>query len=89
MDFQEAHFFLYTQQEIKKQEIRQQMEIMRLQTFYMLKPHLKDAINKPSKLMPFNWEKPEKVSILDLESVNFGAFETMFKKRLLNKRNKE
>jgi|GEM_PF-4136968 hypothetical protein len=86
MDYQEAHFFLYTQNEIKKQELREQMEVMRLQTFYMLKPHLKDSINKPSKLMPFHWESEP---ILDVQAVDFDAFDKLFQKRLLKKKNKE
>lgn len=83
MDFPQAHLFIYTKQRIKEEELKQQMEVMRLQTFYMLKPHLKDSINKPSKLMPFHWEIEP---ILDVEAVNFDAFDRLFQKRLLKKK---
>lgn len=85
MDFQQAHFFLYTKDKLTQRKYRDQAELVRLQTFILMQPHLTKKINKPSDLMPFEWDNIIPIAPPKIEESDYMQLDKMFanrKKRL-------
>ena len=80
MDYQEAHHFLFIQDELNRRQHRRELETMRIQTYYLSLPNLKKKTSI-QKFMPFYWDnsKPAKPLIQD-EGI-FQAFEKMLSQR--------
>lgn len=61
----EGHYFLFTKDRIVYEQRKHDFEVMRLQTFHLMRPHMSknSTINSPAKLMPFIWDKSPIVEI--------------------------
>ena len=56
-----VEFYHAQQCYVKEQERKERfnLEMMRLQTMYLVNPHIKQAVTDPRKFMPFTWDKFE------------------------------
>lgn len=69
----QGHHFLYTMDRIIFDNRKHEYEVMRMQTFYLLQPHLdlkKGNVTRPSDLMSFQWDA-ESIKKIELDPENF------------------
>lgn len=82
----ELHYLIYSYYKEKENDIKENYNIMRLQTHYLFKLHLgrKSPYKRPIDLMPFVWDEKEPTEIIIPTAEKWKELESISKKAIEN-----